>query len=207
VSLYDAELKAMTGVRAARWTALGIASFTALLMIALSGDRGGIDVDQAVIEGLAWLSWWVGGFALMSAAPDWFAFQRPVSSLARERGFSGRTLAVTPAAALVRRLWVLIGAPAGLLAVLGLALTNEPALLLVRAALIPAVVGYALLLALVLTGLTRWSAALSPRFARTWLLIFILGPHVARELWPSTPSVVAVFQWLLTSLRELGTLT
>jgi hypothetical protein len=162
-------------------------------------------VDQAALAGIAWLSWLAGGSALVSAAPRWFEFQKPVAVLASERGFSSRSLALASTLGLVRRLWLLIGAPSVLLAVLALALTGDPALIMVRLALVPAVAGYGLLLALVLGGLTRWSAELSPRFARTWLLIFVLGPHVSRELWPSTPSVVLLFDWLLEVMAELGT--
>lgn len=193
----------MPGVRAARWIAGGIVAFTALMMIILTADAGR-DVDQALLEGLVWLSWLVGGVALLSAAPRWFEFQTPVRSLASERGFSQRWLASAPTLALVKRLWLLIGAPSLLLAVLALALTTQPGLVSGRILLMPAVAGYGLLLALVLTGLTRWSAELSPRFARSWLLVFVLGPHAARELWPSTPSVVAIFAWLLERMSQLG---
>jgi hypothetical protein len=207
VSLFDAELGTMPGVRAAKWIGTGVGVFTALMMIALRNDRGGRDVDQVLLEGLVWLSWLVGGLALTSAAPRWFDFQGPIASLASARGLPSRLLGAASTAALVRRLWLLIGTPAVALAGLALVLTSDPRLIGARVALVPAVAVYGLLLALVLAGLTRWSAELSPRFSRTWLLIFVVGPHVARELWPSTPSVVAVFAWLLGAMSHLGTTT
>lgn len=197
----------MAGVRAAKWVGGAIASFTALMMVALRSHRGGRDVDQAVLEGVVWLSWCVSGLTLFSAAPRWFEFQSSVTSLAADRGFSSKVPWLAPGAALTRRLWLLVGAPAALLAGLALTLTSDARLIGARLALVPLLAGYALLLALVLAGLTRWSAELSPRFARTWLLIFVLGPHVARELWSSTPSVVAIFAWLLDALSQFGAVT
>jgi hypothetical protein len=66
--------------------------------------------------------------------------------------------------------------------------------------------GYLVLLGMVLGAFACWCAAISPRHGRSLLLGLVIGPHLARSVWPAVPSVPALFAALLGHLQRLGDL-
>lgn len=204
--LFDDELKRLPGVRVARWLSVlvTVVSCAVILAHTNSGTRG---VVRAAVEGLAWLSWLAAGVAALSAAHHWRDFQEPIRTLASDRGVPSVAVSQAVPLGLVRRLSVLVGIPSLGLAALAIGLTTELDLLGPRLVLLLGMPVYAVLLAAGLALLTQASAALARAPARLWLMTLVLGPHLLRELWPRTPSVISVYQWLLEQLLSIGATT
>jgi hypothetical protein len=174
-------------------------------MLFLASRGVAAHLDGVALRGLGVLSWLAAGVAALSAAQNLQALDQRegVSALALQRGFDARSLGWARGAASVRRIALVTGAPALFLALLALALSPATAIRS-RVLLCGGVFAYVALLAVVLGLLARWAAALSPSRSRALLLAVVLGPALARLVWPLVPSVPALFGWLLHRLGSLG---
>src|SRR5690606_20768594 len=109
---------------------------------------------------------------------------------------------------LLPRLFVLMALPA--LAIVGAAIlfSSELELALSRLPWLVLLPSYCLLLALGLSLLVPWCASFSQGHsqgsAATWLLAIVFGPHLLRELWSNTPSLIGLYAELLHHLLLLG---
>ncbi len=205
---YDARIRALPGVRAARWigvlVALGFAGV--MLVLALAGGRDVLDV--IAIRGVEWLAWLAAGVAALGSARDLATLdaREGLAALALQRGYAKGELTLSRTIASIRCIGRAAGWPALALSMLALLLSGTLELALQRALLCLAVVGYVALLAVVLGTLSRWSANLSPRRPRTVLVALLLGPYLLRELWPLVPSVPSFFARLVPHLIAIGAL-
>lgn len=201
VRLYAGELARLRGVRRTRWLAWSVATVAVLSMLGL-GD--GSEVVVTSIEALGWLSWLVGGGITWSAVRNWKTFQDPLGDLARERGVPKAWRDLAAPLALIRQLALSIGLPALLLAALAIALESDMASLSTHLALLLLVPSYALVFALGIGLLAFVSTKLFPEAATTALLAILVVPHACREVWPHTPSIIGLYEWLWSELVHLG---
>lgn len=200
--LYSDELALLRGMRRARWLAWSVALVAVVLMLARLGAEA--EVVVTAIEALGWLSWLVGGAITWSAVRNWRTFQEPLADMARERGIATLWRDIAAPLALARCISVAIGLPALLLTALAFALTGGTMVLWLYPALLLAVPSYVLLFAVGLGLLVLVSTKLSPDASGTALLFILVIPHLFRELWPYTPSVIGFYQWLWGELVYLG---
>jgi len=166
----------------------------------LDGQAG----PRIAVGALVWLSWVVGGLVTLSAARNWHAFQMPLRQLAAERGVGERSQDRAAPLALLTRVTLAVGIPAALLAAFAVALSSSGAQALGRTSLLLTMPLYAMVLAGGLSLLAYLSASMSRRSSGSWLGAMVIGPHLLRELWPYTPSVVAVYGSLLDQILRLG---
>lgn len=162
------------------------------------------DVMLTSIEALGWLSWLVGGAITWSAVRNWQTFQAPLADMARERGLDPTWSDLAAPLAVVRQLALMIGLPALLLTALGIALASGSEFAWAYPALLLLVPGYVVVFALGFGSLAYASTKLSPDASTSVLLCILLIPHLCRELWPYTPSVIGLYEWLWTELAHLG---
>lgn len=202
IRLYSDELALLRGVRRARWLAWSVAIIAVVLMLARLGSES--EVVVTAIEALGWLSWLVGGATTWSAVRNWRTFQEPLADMARERGIGPAWRDMAAPLALARSIAVSIGLPALLLTTFAFALASGTTLLWVYPSLLLAVPTYVLLFAVGLGLLALVSTKLSPDASGTALLFILVIPHLFRELWPYTPSVIGFYQWLWGELVQLG---
>jgi hypothetical protein len=173
-----------------------------MLMLARLGAEA--EVVVTAIEALGWLSWLVGGAITWSAVRNWRTFQEPLADMARERGIAKLWRDIAAPLALARCITVSIGLPALLLVAFAFALAGGTTVLWVYPALLLAVPSYVLVFAVGLGLLVLVSTKLSPDASGTALLFILVVPHLFRELWPYTPSVIGFYQWLWGELVYLG---
>jgi len=189
-------------VRRARWLAWSVTIIAVVLMLMRLGAQS--EVVVTAIEALGWLSWLVGGASTWSAVRNWRTFQAPLADMARERGIAPAWRDVAAPLALARCIAVSIGLPALLLTAFAFALASGTTLLWVYPTLLLAVPSYVLVFAVGLGLLALVSTRLSPDASSTTLLFILVIPHLFRELWPYTPSVIGFYQWLWGQLVHLG---
>ena len=91
-----------------------------------------------------------------------------------------------------------------LLTALGIALASSTAFAWAYPALLVLVPGYVIVFALGFGLLGFLSTKLSPDASTSVLLCILVIPHVCRELWPYTPSVIGFYEWLWSELAHLG---
>jgi hypothetical protein len=199
-ALCSAQVRGLLGVRAAAVVGWLIATGFGVTMLVAGRRAAGASLAPAV----AWLSWLAGGLAALSAARNPGGSARDgVSALLVQRGHDPRTLPVARLVANMTAIARVVGRPALGLGLLGLVLSGSAAMIASRAALVLGAVCYAAVLGAVLGGLAAGCAALSPRRASTWLLGLVIGPELARVVWPRVPSVPdllrAVWHALLAS--------
>ena len=200
--LYAAELQVLGGIRLARWLSLPVVLISIALLLS---QEGGQDATRRVLgETLAWLSWLVGGVAVLSSLRAWGRFQEPISLLASERGVPAPIQGQAARLGLLMRLFSLLALPAAAVAGVTVLLSSDVELALLRLTWMVLLPLYCLLLAFGLSLLAHWCASLSQHSAATWLLALVFGPHLLRELWPETPSVISVYAGLLKELLLLG---
>lgn len=201
--LYESELRLLPGVSAARGSAVLVTAAAGSLM---AGQRllDGHGQAGVAVGALVWLSWMVGGLIALSAVRNWTAFQGPLRQLAAERGVSESSQDRAAPLALLTRITLAVGIPALLLAAFAVALSSNSAQALERLSLLLSMPLYALLLAGGLSLLAYLSASMSGRSSGSWLAALVIGPHLLRELWPYTPSVIAVYGSLLDQILRLG---
>jgi hypothetical protein len=201
-SLYDGELKRLTGVRIAVWFAFLVSAVALLLMAFRQLSASG--VVAVAVEALAWLSWLVGGLVTLSAVRHWNQFQAPLRGLASQFGIPASTQKRAAPLALLFRLALLLATPAFLLACGAVLLAAHGESLLARLTLLWTMPLYAMLLAFGLSVLAQALSALTTASRASWLCACVLGPHLLRELWPATPSLIHVYDWLLQHLAQFG---
>jgi len=202
VRLYAGELALQKGVRRARWLAGALAIVTVLSMLVHLETAA--DVMLTAIEALGWLSWLVGGAVVWSAVRNWKTFQEPLADMERERGLDPTWRDLAAPLALARQLAVMIGLPALLLTTLSVALASSTEFAWAYPALLVLVPGYVIVFALGFGLLGYLSAKLAPDAPTSVLLCILVIPHVCRELWPYTPSVIGFYEWLWSELAHLG---
>ena len=103
-----------------------------------------------------------------------------------------------------RHLAVTIGLPAVLLTALAVALASGTAFAWAYPALLVLVPGYVVVFALGFGMLGYLSTRFAPDASIRVLLGIVVIPHVCRELWPYTPSVIGFYEWLWSELAHLG---
>jgi len=206
VALCAMRQRTLAGMRVARFVGLAVALSGVVGLLVLSASPGRDVLHVVAARGIAWLSWTAGALAALSAARDLASLddRDGIAALALERGYSRRALARARTAASVRVITRLLAVPALVLAVSALALTSSLALVAPRVLFVVGVCGYVAALGTVLGLLSRWSAAMSPTRGRALLVAIVLLPGLAREVWPSVPSIPAAFAWFLEQLTSIG---
>ncbi len=194
------------GARLAYLYAIGLAVTYGLLVL-LAGDAesasGARSFVLAEVRAASIVP--IGLYALTLAA-NWAELDRGegVFSLLRQRGFQPHALGLAHVWAGARRLTLLLAVPAVALCALAAARVHLPRPALGLALLALALTLYSVLLAASISALAAAARLLAPRNGRLLLLSLVLVPHAARELWPSMPSVPALFGSLLATISRLG---
>ncbi len=194
------------GARLSFLYAVGLAA-TYGLFVLLSADGESANTARAFVQReIRAASWIPASLYALTLAANWAELDRAegVPALLRQRGFQPQALAMAHVLGGARRLTLILAVPAVILCALGAARVHSVAAGLGFALLALALSLYSALLATAVSALARAAAALAPRHGRLLLLALVLVPHAARELWPSLPSVPAVFGWLLDALERAG---
>ena len=208
VGLYSLRLGELPGVRIARILGILIMVGFCCTMLVLSTRSDRSAQTLLAIEALAWLSWLAAGLAALSVAQDLRARddrdgitillrQHGHDSRARQRALSLASIHVIVRTALIPALGV---------CAVALVLATSFGAAAVRALQSLGALCYLVLLGVVLGAFARWCAAISPRHGRSLLLGLVIGPHLARSVWPTVPSVPALFGALLGHLQRLSDL-
>jgi len=203
IALFDLGRQKSIGLRLAKLYGFGIFAGYAL-SIWLSRGNGRTPIIHGFIQAaLVSLSWVVGALAALGSARA--LAQQPeldaLSALALQRGFSHSALRRARTWAATVRVTRLVGIPALLLVVVGVA---RGATLRWALWVAPAIIVYASVLGLVLALLAHFSAELSPRHPRAILSILVLGPLLLSLAYPTVPSVSRLFSGLLARLLAPG---
>jgi hypothetical protein len=204
--LCASRLRALGGVRVARAFGWMIAAGFAVAMLAAASEADPSVLNTLAVQALSWLSWLTAGLATLSLARDIARRdeQDGIAILAQQRGVEPAALAVARLLATIRVLFRATAPQALTLALLALALSKSVPTAVGRGLLCVGVGAYVALLAVVLAATARWASALSPARGRSVAVALLLGPHLARSVWPSVPSVVAWFESLLRELERIG---
>ncbi len=201
--LYDEELRARMGFRLARGLSVLVTLVTVSLVL-WQGSEHPAAFQTSLGDGLVWLSWLVGGIVMLSAARRWEEFRRALDPLAARRGGLGRGQSRARFAALFLRLVSLMTLPALIMALAAVSVSGGIEHVLRRLVLMLTLPVYTLLLAASLCLLMAAALGLTRRTATLWLLTFVIGPHLLREAWPETPSLIDMFGWLAEQSVKLG---
>jgi hypothetical protein len=199
-------LRKRWGVRTGTIFGFGIGFGYATAMLVISRGPQPVALENVIVNATVWLSWLAGGLVGLSYARNLSdeGAHADLKQLASLRGYSGNVITSASTRAAMRRIIVAVGLPALLLLALALALSASATLALARAFFGLALLGYVVFLAFVLAKLARWGARLSATRAGTAFLALALIPHLARQVWPATPSVPALFEWLLWQVGLMG---
>ncbi|HVJ19749.1 MAG TPA: hypothetical protein VM686_30240 [Polyangiaceae bacterium] len=206
VAFADRRLRQRMGARFGLLYAIGIGlSYGFLILLAAGGDD-----DRAaralIVRELGTATWVVAGLIGLSLAADWKRLDDGdgVLGLLRLRGLPAESLELARCYAAARRIAVLVLLPTLLgCAVAGARIRSlGSAGELVALALAAAV--YAHLVGAGASALALVARLLAPGSGRMLLLALVLLPHLARELWPSMPSVPAAVSWLLAAVGRAG---
>jgi hypothetical protein len=200
--LYAAELEVLGGVRIARWLSVPVVLISIALLLSQGGTQD--ETREVLRDALVWLSWLVGGVAALSSVRGWVRFQEPIGLLASERGVPAPIQEQAARLGLLLRLFWLMALPAVGIVAATVLFSSDMELALTRLLWLVLLPSYCLLLALGLSLLTHWCATFSRNSAAAWLLALVFGPHLLRELWANTPSVISVYAGLLRHLLLLG---
>ena len=203
VALFDLGRQKGYGLRAAKVYAFGVfASYAVAIGLTSVPDR------TAAIHGLlraavVSLSWAVGALAALGSAHALAAQSErdALSTLALQRGFPRSALLRARTWAATVRVARLVGVPAVLLVLVGLARGASPAWAF---AVAPALIIYAGALGLALALLAHFAAELSPRHPRALLTALVLGPYLVSLAFPEIPSLPRLFGALLARLLAPG---
>jgi hypothetical protein len=187
----------------AKLYAFGVFAGYAIAIWLTRGNSRGATIHGFVHTALGSLSWVVGALAALgSAQASAQQTERDaLSALAVQRGFTASALRRARTFAATERVARLLGVPALLLIVVGVA---RGATLPWALSVAPAVIVYAGALGLALALLAHFSAELSPRHPRALLAILILGPLLLSLAYPSVPSLPRLFSGLLSRLLATG---
>jgi len=206
VQLCRLQQQVLLSVRIARglgWlTSLG---FVVALGLSFSASDSR-NLSSIVIEALGWLSWVAGGPVALFLARNLHSLdtQSGLTALAMQRGHSPHALGWARTLATMQEVAMAVTRPGLMLGVLSLALSPSLAVAAGRSLLLLGVVGYSIAVGVLLGGLSRWSAATSPRHGPSLLTAIVIGPHLAQGVWPSVPSVPSWLGTCLDQMRWLG---
>jgi len=208
VGLYCAWLGKLPGVRMARISGFLLMAGFGCAMLILSTRSDPSAQTMLSIEALAWLSWLVAGLAALSTAQDLSARddRDGITTLLRQRGYDSRARRRARCLASMYVITRTALVPALGICALALALAKSLGAAAAHALQCAGSLGYLVVLGVVLGAFARWCAAISPRHGRALLLGLVVGPHLARSVWPTVPSVPALFSALLSHLQRLGEL-
>jgi hypothetical protein len=206
VRLCEASLRALPTVRLARWATILVTLGAAAIILLLSRSGHPQELDAALASAAHVLTWTGAGltalgYARSLAQPGGIAVH---AALLCERGVSERDIRRARFIAAVRRIALLPLVPALVLALVVALLSPSGPILLARLLSTVAIAAYVVVAALVLAALAGWSASLGGRRAGLTFVGLLLLPHFARDVWPATPSVPALFQWLRDGLLALS---
>jgi hypothetical protein len=203
IALFDLGRQKSAGLRLAKLYAWTVFAGYALAISLSRGSARSLAIHGFVRTALVWLSWVVGALAALGSAQALAerSEREALGALAMQRGF--------PRAALMRaRTWAatglvarLVGVPALLLVLVGVARGGSLPWALSVA---PAVAVYAIALGLTLALLALLSAELSPRHPRALLSALLLVPLLISQAFPGVPSVPQLFSGLLSRLFAAG---
>lgn len=203
VALFDLGRQKSYGLRAARLYAFGVFAVYAIAISLTRGSDRGAAIHGFIQAALVSLSWVVGALAALGSAQA-LAEQSErdaLSALALQRGFHRSALLRARTGAATVRVTRLVGVPALLLVVVGVARGGT---LRWALAVAPAVIVYASALGLALALLAHFSAELSPRHPRALLTGLVLAPLLISLAYPSVPSLPQLFSGLLSRLLAAG---
>jgi hypothetical protein len=202
VELYDRRLRKLTGQRLAKLSSLGIVTAYAVTMLVLSSRGAGETLDAVALRAVGWLSWMVAGMASYSAARNFSVLHENdgIAWLVSQRGYPSRACRSARRWAVAFRISLLCGIPALALVALAVGLSRPPMPLSDALMMTIGVCGYLILLGAVLAWIVDWSDRLGNERGGAVLICLVLGPHLARQIWPITPSIPAFFGWLMDEL-------
>jgi hypothetical protein len=203
IALFDLGRQKSYGLRAAKLYAFGVFVSYAIAISLTRGSERASAIHGFIQAALASLSWVVGALAALGSAQALAeqSEREALSALALQRGFTKSALLRARSAAATVRVTRLVGVPALLLVLVGIARGGTLPWALSVA---PAVVVYAGALGLALALLAHVSAELSPRHPRALLALLVLGPALISLAYPAIPSLPGVFSKLLSRLLSAG---
>jgi hypothetical protein len=204
VAVAERTVKTGWASRIGRLYAFGIAISHPLVVGWLAhGDSQAL--AAAVPLALTWISWAVG-LAALSSARDLSRAERRngvfAASKARGADALSRRRATVVATMLV--LARSVGLPGVLTVGIAFAVARSAGGGIPVLSFALGVIGYALVYGIVLGGLSRWAAALSPRHGRFVFAALVLGPWLLRDVVPDVPSVVSALAALLRHVAAAG---
>jgi len=203
IALFDLGRQKSYGLRAAKLYAFGVFVSYAIAISLARGSGRRAAIHSLLQAALVSLSWVVGALSALGSAqalaeqPE----REALSALALQRGFSKSALLRARSAAATVRVTRLVGVPALLLVLVGVARGGT---LRWALSVAPAVVIHAGLLGLALALLAHFSAELSPRHPRALLTLLVLGPVLISLAYPAVPSLPRLFSGLLSRLFASG---
>ena len=203
VALFDLGRQKSYGLRAAKLYAFGVFASYAVAISLTRGPARQAEIHGFVHAALVSLSWVVGALAALGSARA--LAEQPerdaLSALSLQRGFPKSALLRARTGAATGQVARLVGIPALLLVLVGLARGST---LPWAVSVTPAVLVYAGALGLALALLAHFSAELSPRHPRALLCLLVLGPLLISLAYPAVPSLPGLFSGLLSRLLAAG---
>lgn len=203
IALFDLGRQKSYGLRAAKLYAFGVFASYAIAISLTRGSKRAAAIHGFIQAALVSLSWVVGALAALGSAQA--LAEQPerdaLSALGRQRGFPKSALLRARTGAATVRVARLVGVPALLLVLVGIA---RGATLRWALSVAPAVLVYAGALGLALALLAHFSAELSPRHPRALLALLVLGPLLISLAYPAVPSLPRLFSGLLSRLLFAG---
>jgi hypothetical protein len=203
IALFDLGRQKSTALRLAKLYAFGVfAGYALAIALARGSDRASA-IHGFVKAALVSLSWVVGTLAALGSAQALAqqAKSDALAALAIQRGMQPSALLRARTWAATVRVTRLVGIPALLLVMVGVARGGTLPWALSVA---PAVLVYAGALGLALALLAHFSAELSPSHPRAMLTVLVTGPLLLSLAYPSIPSFPRLFSGLLTRLLATG---
>lgn len=203
LALFDLGRRKGYGLRVAQVYAFGVfAGYASAISLTRGSDRSAA-IHGFLYAALVSLSWVVGALAALGSAQalSQQSERDALAALAVQRGFQHQALLRARIGAATLRVARLIGIPALLLVVVGVARGGTLSWALSVA---PAVIIYAGALGLALALLAHFSAELSPSHPRALLAVLVLGPLLLSLAYPAVPSFPQLFSGLLSRLLAAG---
>jgi hypothetical protein len=203
VQACDGEQRRLFELKSARLYAFGVFVSYALLMLVVRGREQRLVLGNLTHDALVTLTYSVGTLSALGAARGFSRSQQwqPLRALAAQRGHAPAALAQARLLASAYRSTLLLGSPALALVLLAWACGTSAGFTVTTGT---ALVLYALLTGLLLAGLARLAAWLSPRHARAWLLLLGAGPLLIGLGFPWFPSLPGGLSWALERIAQLG---
>jgi len=203
IALFDLGRRKSYGLRAAKLYAFGVFAGYTIAITLTHGKERGSAIHALNHAALVSLSWVVGTLAALGTAQA--LAEQPerdaLSTLSLQRGFPKSALLRARTGAATVRVARLVGAPALLLVLVGVARGST---LPWAVSVAPAVIVYASALGFALALLAHFSAELSPRHPRALLCLLVLGPLLISLAYPAVPSLPGLFSSLLSRLLAAG---